>query len=104
MTNTLNDQLLENVRVEVEESEGWSVITTVPIPILPYSNPATTYTLVEMEDAGQGTGHTGMVLDYMELSSFSLPFSPHFPSLLSLLLPLNLCVFSEWDFSEYTQV
>ena len=54
MTNTLNDQLLEEVRVEVEESEGWSVVTTIPIPSLPYGNPATTYTVVEMEDATQG--------------------------------------------------
>ena len=55
VTNTLNDQLLEDVRVEVEESEGWSVITTVPILSLPYGNPATTYTLVEMEDGSIGT-------------------------------------------------
>lgn len=54
VTNTLSDQLLENVRVEVEESEGWSVITNIPIPTLPYDHPATTYTLLEMEDAAIG--------------------------------------------------
>lgn len=54
MTNTLNDQLLEDVRVEVEESEGWRVLANIPIPILPYDHPATTYTLLEMEDATIG--------------------------------------------------
>ena len=54
MTNTLNDQLLEDVRVEVEESEGWSVLANIPIPTLPYDHPATTYTLLEMEDATIG--------------------------------------------------
>ena len=54
MTNTLNDQLLEDVRVEMEESEGWSIIATVPIPSLPYGQPCTTYILMEMEDAAIG--------------------------------------------------
>ena len=54
VTNTLNDQLLEEVRVEVEESEGWSIVTSVPIPSLPYGKPTSTYTLLEMEDATQG--------------------------------------------------
>ena len=40
--------------MEVEESDGFSVQTTVPIPRLPYGQPATTYTLVEMEDAAIG--------------------------------------------------
>lgn len=59
MTNTLNDQLLEDVRVEIEESEGFSVLSTIPIPKLPYGHPATTYTLVEMEDASTGKGEGG---------------------------------------------
>ena len=56
VTNTLNDQLLEDVRVEMEESEGFSILSTIPIPKLPYGQPATTYTLVEMEDASIGKG------------------------------------------------
>ncbi len=55
MTNTLNDQLLEEVRVEMEEAEGFSVLSCVPIPKLPYGQPAITYTLVEMNDPGIGT-------------------------------------------------
>ena len=56
MTNTLNDQLLENVRVEMEEAEGFSVVSYVPIPKLPYDKPGTTYTLVELNDPNSVTG------------------------------------------------
>lgn len=56
VTNTLNDQLLEDVRVEMEEPEGFSLLTYVPIPKLPYGHPATTYTLVEMNDPTTGNG------------------------------------------------
>ena len=59
MTNTLNDQLLENVQVEVEEPEGFSVLTYIPIPKLPYGHPATTYTLVEMSDLTTGERERG---------------------------------------------
>ncbi len=54
VTNTLNDQLLENVRVEMEEAEGFSVVSCVPIDKLPYETPATTYTLVELQDPNTG--------------------------------------------------
>ena len=54
VTNTLNDQLLEGVYVEMEEAEGFSVVSHVPIPKLSYGQPATTYTLVEMADSGVG--------------------------------------------------
>lgn len=56
VTNTLNDQLLEEVRVEMEEAEGFSVVSYVPIPKLPYDKPATTYTLVEITDPNSVTG------------------------------------------------
>ena len=56
MTNTLNDQLLENVRVEMEEAEGFSVVSYVPVGKLPYEKPSTTYTLVEMNDPNSVTG------------------------------------------------
>ncbi len=54
VTNTLNDQLLENVWVEMEEPKGFAVQSHIPIPKLPYGQPATTYTLVEMNDPGIG--------------------------------------------------
>ncbi len=54
VTNTLNDYLLEDVRVEMEESEGFSVVSYVPIPLLPYNHPKSTYTLVELTDPSMG--------------------------------------------------
>ncbi len=54
VTNTLNDQLLENVRVEMEEAEGFTVLSYVPIAKLPYDTPATTYTLVELNNPNTG--------------------------------------------------
>jgi coatomer protein complex subunit gamma len=56
ITNTLNDQLLENVRVEMEETEGFSVLSNVPIPHLPFNQPKTTYTLVQLDDSGIVSG------------------------------------------------
>lgn len=56
VTNTLNDQLLENVRVEMEEVEGFSVVSYVPVAKLPYDKPGTTYTLVELTDPNSVTG------------------------------------------------
>ena len=54
ITNTLNDQLLEEVEVEMEEPEGFSVLSHIPIPKLGYDKPATTYTLVELTDPNSG--------------------------------------------------
>lgn len=55
-TNTLNDQILENVKVEMEPSDGeFEVVTYVPRSSLPYNTPGTTYTLVKLpEDASSG--------------------------------------------------
>ncbi|XP_065910406.1 coatomer subunit gamma-2-like isoform X1 [Dysidea avara] len=50
ITNTLNDQLLEQVKVEMEEPEGYQVISYIPTPSLPYNQPGTCYTLVEITD------------------------------------------------------
>ena len=60
MANTLEDQLLTNVRVEMEEPEGFRVVGCVPIESLPYSKPGTTYTIVELteQDTGGGWGRT----------------------------------------------
>ena len=68
VTNTLNDQLLEKVHVEMEEAEGFSVVSSIPIPKLPYGHPASTYTLVEFTDPNAGVLHWSMGvlhLDYL---------------------------------------
>lgn len=63
MTNTLNDYLLEDVRVEMEESEGFSVVSYVPIPLLPYNHPKSTYTLVELTDPSMGKWVGGILIN-----------------------------------------
>eukprot|EP00118_Oscarella_pearsei_P025200 m.307724 g.307724 ORF g.307724 m.307724 type:complete len:877 (+) comp42710_c0_seq1:41-2671(+) len=57
-TNTLNDQLLENVWVQMETSDGFEVESTVPCPVLKYNQPGTTYTCVKLQedDPTQVTG------------------------------------------------
>nr|1PZD_A Chain A, Coatomer gamma subunit [Bos taurus] len=47
-TNTLNDQTLENVTVQMEPSEAYEVLCYVPARSLPYNQPGTCYTLVAL--------------------------------------------------------
>ncbi|XP_046840338.1 coatomer subunit gamma-2-like [Xenia sp. Carnegie-2017] len=50
-TNTLNDQILENVTVDMEVSEGeYEVVMTIPCPSLPYNTPGITYVLVKIPE------------------------------------------------------
>ncbi|XP_076448175.1 coatomer subunit gamma-2-like [Babylonia areolata] len=49
-TNTLNDQVLEQVTVEVEAGEGFEVVKQIACPSLPYNKPGTTYTLLRLPD------------------------------------------------------
>ena len=50
-TNTLNDQVLEKVTVQMEPNEeGFEVIKYVAAPSLPYEKPGTTYTVVRLPD------------------------------------------------------
>jgi coatomer protein complex subunit gamma len=50
-TNTLNDQVLEDVTVEMEVSEGeYEILKTIACPSLPYNTPGTTYVLVKIPD------------------------------------------------------
>ena len=49
-TNTLNDQVLEKVTVQMEPSEGFEVLKCIPCPSLPYDTPGITYTLVRMPE------------------------------------------------------
>lgn len=58
-TNTLNDQLLENVNVVVE-GEGWAVQVSLPCTSLPYSQLGSCYTLLPIpEDIMATTGKAG---------------------------------------------
>lgn len=49
-TNTLNDQVLERVSVQMEPSEGFEVLKCIPCTSLPYDTPGTTYTLVRLPE------------------------------------------------------
>ncbi|XP_077120555.1 coatomer subunit gamma-2 [Ranitomeya variabilis] len=49
-TNTLNDQLLEKVIVQVEPSEGYEVVCYVQAPSLQYNQPSICYTLVRLPE------------------------------------------------------
>ncbi|EJW70915.1 hypothetical protein WUBG_18179, partial [Wuchereria bancrofti] len=49
--NTLNDQLLENVYVELEQTpdtEGWLILHTIPLEKLPFGIQSTTYVLLKI--------------------------------------------------------
>ncbi|XP_012265620.2 coatomer subunit gamma [Athalia rosae] len=46
-SNTLSDQLLEDVRVAIEPPEGYRVVYEIPCPRLAYNEPGTTYTVLE---------------------------------------------------------
>jgi len=58
VTNTLEDQLLTNVRVEMEEPDGFKVVGSIPIESLPYNKPGTTYTIVELVEQDTGRDST----------------------------------------------
>ena len=49
-TNTLNDQILENVTVQLESADGFEVLRCLPAPSLPYDKPGTAYTVVGMPE------------------------------------------------------
>uniref|UniRef100_A0A673H7J1 Coatomer subunit gamma n=1 Tax=Sinocyclocheilus rhinocerous TaxID=307959 RepID=A0A673H7J1_9TELE len=49
-TNTLNDQLLQRVLVQMEPSESYEVLHYVPAPSLPYSQPSSCYSLVRLPE------------------------------------------------------
>lgn len=56
-TNTLNDQLLEDVEVTVE-GDGWEVLSSIKCPSLPYGTPGSCYTLLAIpEDIMATTGN-----------------------------------------------
>uniref|UniRef100_A0AAY5KEQ2 Coatomer subunit gamma n=1 Tax=Esox lucius TaxID=8010 RepID=A0AAY5KEQ2_ESOLU len=49
-TNTLNDQLLQKVMVQMEPSEAYDVLHYVPAANLPYSQPGSCYSLVSLPE------------------------------------------------------
>jgi len=65
-TNTLNDQILENVTVQMETGDDAEVVNYIPCPVLKYGTPATTYTIVEYsEDPGQVTASFSCTLKFI---------------------------------------
>lgn len=60
-TNTLNDQLLQRVMVQMEPSEAYEVMRYVPAANLPYSQPGSCYTLVRLPEDDPTAGQTTRV-------------------------------------------
>ncbi|XP_002012989.2 coatomer subunit gamma [Drosophila persimilis] len=64
--NTLSDQFLENVRVELTLPEGFTTRAVVPCPKLPYNELQTTYVIVEFPpDAGSSIATFGATLRFV---------------------------------------
>jgi coatomer protein complex subunit gamma len=65
--NTLPDQLLENVRLQLEVPEGFQQIANVAIPKLPYGTPSNAYAvMVWPEDLEVASGATvGAILKFI---------------------------------------
>ncbi|KAF5914323.1 hypothetical protein HPG69_006782 [Diceros bicornis minor] len=65
-TNTLNDQTLENVTVQMEPTEAYEVLCYVPARSLPYNQPRACYILVALPKEDPTAGdlsrhHPGLV-------------------------------------------
>ncbi|XP_060527742.1 coatomer subunit gamma [Cylas formicarius] len=64
--NTLSDQLLENVRVQLEPSDGYEILSEVPCEKLPYNETGTTYIILKTpEDLPSSIGTFGAVLKFV---------------------------------------
>lgn len=64
--NTLSDQLLENVRVDLVVPEEYIVRAVIPCPRLPYSEVGSTYVIVEFpEEKPSSVGTFGATLKFM---------------------------------------
>ncbi|XP_022234637.2 coatomer subunit gamma [Drosophila obscura] len=64
--NTLSDQFLENVRVELTLPEGFTTRAVIPCPKLPYNELQTTYVIVEFPpDAGSSIATFGATLRFL---------------------------------------
>ncbi|KAK7862012.1 hypothetical protein R5R35_002151 [Gryllus longicercus] len=49
-TNTLNDQLLENVHVQLEAPDGYHIVRSVPCARLPFNETGSTYIVLQYPD------------------------------------------------------
>ncbi|ERL89814.1 hypothetical protein D910_07175 [Dendroctonus ponderosae] len=64
--NTLNDQLLEDVRVQVEPGEGYSVAAVLPCPRLPYNESGSAYVVLQFpEDLPSSVATFGALLKFV---------------------------------------
>lgn len=65
--NTLSDQILENVRVQLDPSEGYQVLHEIPCPKLIYNETGTTYVLLKFpeNDLPNSIGTFGAVLKFI---------------------------------------
>lgn len=64
--NTLNDQLLENVRVQIEPSEGYTIVRDIPCAKLPYNETGTAYVVLQFPDElANSVGNFGATLKFV---------------------------------------
>lgn len=65
--NTLSDQLLENVRVQIEPSEGYSIVAQIACPKLPYNEMGTAYVVLKFpeNDLPNSVGTFGALLRFI---------------------------------------
>uniref|UniRef100_A0A3Q2E3N3 Coatomer subunit gamma n=1 Tax=Cyprinodon variegatus TaxID=28743 RepID=A0A3Q2E3N3_CYPVA len=78
-TNTLNDQLLQKVVVQMEPSEAYEVVHYIPAPSLPYSQPGSAYTLVQLPDDDPTAGmKAGFVLTNVPTFILKFILKPNF--------------------------
>lgn len=63
--NTLSDQLLENVRIQLDPSEGYNILKEIPCAKLPYNETGTAYTVLQFpDDLTSSVGTFGAVLKF----------------------------------------
>jgi len=64
--NTLNDQLLENVHVQLEPPDGYRTMRVIPCPCLPYSEAGATYVVLQFpEELGATVGTFNATLKFL---------------------------------------
>lgn len=63
----MSDQLLENVRVQLEASEGYTILGEIPCAKLPYNETGTTYVILQFppNDLPNSVGTFGAVLKFI---------------------------------------
>lgn len=63
--NTLNDQLLENVRVQLDLPEGYVLLKEVSCPSLPYNEPGSVYMLLRFPEVQYSVGNFSATLKFV---------------------------------------